>query len=114
MNLGAIKQTYATYFRNKDFRVSLLLSILIFAFSLIIDFYAGLYATEKASNPVTDVILSNIRVYDIDGIFIYGPLALWIFVAFILLAQPRRFPFTLKSIGLFNLIRALFISLTHR
>ncbi len=111
--MDRIKQAYATYFRNKDFRTSLLLSIFILVASLIVNFYAVLYATENASNSVTDVILSNIRVYDVDGIFIYGPLFLWIFTAFILLVQPRRLPFTLKSIGLFVLIRSLFITLTH-
>lgn len=111
--MDRIKQTYLTYFRNKDFLSSLFLSIFIFAISLVVNFYAVQYATENASNPVTDVILSNIRAYDVDGIFIYGPLFLWVFVALISLAQPRRIPFILKNIGLFVLIRSLFITLTH-
>ena len=101
------------YLNNKEFMKTALLSVALLVISLIINFYAGVYATEKASNPVTDIILSNIRVYDVDGIFVYGPFFLWAFVVCILIAEPRRIPFTLKSIALFVLIRSVFISLTH-
>jgi hypothetical protein len=113
MNLDKIKQTYVAHFKNKHFLVSFLLSISILVIALVVNYYAGLYANERASNSVTDVILSNIRLYDIDGMFIYGPLVIWIVAVFALLTRPRRIPFMLKSIGLFILIRSIFISLTH-
>jgi len=65
-----IKTSYKNYFGNKDFLMSLLVSFVILAVALIINFYAGTYATKIASNSVTDIILSNIRVYDLDGIFV--------------------------------------------
>jgi hypothetical protein len=111
--MNSIKNKYLAYFRNKDFIVSFLLSVAIIIISLIANFYSRAYATESVSNSVTDIILSNIRVYDVDGIFIYGPIFLTTFVAFILLLQPRRIPFTFKSVGLFVLIRSFFVSLTH-
>ena len=81
--------------------------------SLVVNYYAGQYATLKESGPVTDLILSNIRVYDVDGIFVYGSIALWIFVGLLCLLKPNRIPFLLKSIALFILIRSIFVILTH-
>ena len=101
------------HFKNPQFRWSILWAFVLFIASLFINFYAGIYATEKASNPVTDIILSNTRTYDLDTLFVY---ATWAFVAFILyvcLKKPWKAPFILKSIALFVLIRAVFITLTH-
>ena len=52
-------------------------------------------------------------MFDVDGIFIYGPLFLWLFVSLICLYQPKKIPFVLKSIALFVFIRSIFITLTH-
>lgn len=101
------------YLKNKDFLFSLILSVVVLCASLVGNFYAGTYATEKAGNAVTDIILNNIPVYDIDGIFIYGALIFWIFLALIIIAKPQRIPFTLKCISLFVVIRSFFIILTH-
>ena len=101
------------HFKDRAFLVSVGISILFLILSFFINFYAGSYATKSASNSVTDIVLSNIRVYDVDAIFIYGPIIFWIFIAILLLIEPKRIPFTLKSIALFTIIRAIFISLTH-
>ncbi len=101
------------YYRNKNFIISVIISVLFLIASFIINYYAGLYATKSASNSVTDIILSNIRVYDVDGVFIYGPIFFWIFVGAVLFFEPKRLPFTFKSIAFFTVIRAIFISLTH-
>lgn len=108
-----IKAKYKNHFGNRDFLISLLLSFLMLGLALIANHYAGIYATEKASNPVTDIVLDNIRVYDVDAIFIYGPVFMWLLVAGILAFHPQRTPFVIKSTGLFYLIRSVFISLTH-
>jgi hypothetical protein len=100
-------------FRDKRFLISLLIGFVYLAISLYINFIAGTYATERASLPVTDIILSNTRVYDVDLFFIYGPLVLFTFVTALLFYNPKKFPFTLKSIALFTVIRSIFISLTH-
>ena len=81
--------------------------------SIIANFYSAIYASERASNSVTDIVLSNIPVYDVDGTFIYGPFLMWTFVIILCLYKPSRIPFILKSIALFVLIRSVFISLTH-
>ena len=104
---------YKQYFQNKKFLASASIAVLLLVISLVVNFYVGLYATERESNPVTDLILSNIRVFDVDGIFVYGSIIFWIVIGFLCLFKPKRLPFTLKSIALFILIRSLFVSLTH-
>jgi len=102
-----------SYFSDKKYLAAFVGGFALLAISIFVNFYAGTYATEKASNPVTDIILSNIRVYDVDEIFIYGPVVLWCFVALLGLYDLRKGPFILKSIALFVIIRSVFISLTH-
>lgn len=100
-------------FKNQEFIISVGIGLLVFIGSFFVNYYAGMYATEHVSNSVTDIILNNIPVFDVGGIFIYGPLVLWVFVALVLLQEPKSLPFVLKSLTLFILIRSLFITLTH-
>ncbi len=106
-------QKFNNSFKDRNFVTSLLVGLLFLFISLVINFIAGTYATEKASLPVTDIILSNIRVFDVDAIFIYGPVIFWTFAGLVLLYNPKKIPFTLKSIALFVVVRSIFISLTH-
>jgi hypothetical protein len=101
------------YFRDWSFLKSFFWSWIFLVVSLVGNFYAAVYAAERASNPVTDIILNNIRVYDVDTIFIYGPILLFIFLGYLLLVEPQKLPFVLKSISLFVVIRSGFITLTH-
>ncbi len=101
------------HFKDKDFTFSVIIAFLLFAVSFGVNFLAGTYASNVASNPVTDIILSNTRVYDVDFLFTYGMFMVWIPVIFLCLKHPRRIPFVLKSIAIFILIRSVFISLTH-
>lgn len=91
----------------------LLSSILFFAASVVFSFYAINYANEVASNAVTDLILSNIPIFDVDGFFGYGTILLIAFMTLLVLAHPKRMPFTLNSIATFYFIRSIFTSLTH-
>lgn len=105
--------SYKHSFGNKIFLSAFFSGLLLFIASLFVNFYAGVYATESASNAVTDIILSNIPLYDVDTIFVYGTIILFIFILCLCLYRPGRFPYILKSVGLFVLIRSIFISLTH-
>ncbi|HUC88905.1 MAG TPA: phosphatase PAP2-related protein [Candidatus Paceibacterota bacterium] len=98
---------------DKRFVVSVSVAFAFLIVSAIINFYAGSYATERASNSVTDIILSNIPVFDLDGIFVYGSVIFFIFITLVCFYHPQRLPFTVKSIALFVIIRSIFISLTH-
>lgn len=108
-----MKDKYKNYFTNKEFVISTAVSVFFLDISLVINFKAGTYATVSQSNPVTDIILSNIRVYDVGSIFTYGAVAFWLFIIFLCLKEPNRIPFTIKSIALFVVIRAVFVTLTH-
>ena len=104
---------YKAHLKNKRFLISVFVGILLLILSIVMNFYAGLYAVERASNSVTDLILSNTQTMDVDGIFIYGSFIFWIFVTILCLLKPNRIPFILKSIALFVFIRSIFISVTH-
>jgi hypothetical protein len=106
-------QTYRKYFTNWEYLKSFFSSIVILIGSLVVNFYAGTYATEKASNPVTDIVLSNTPVINLDGFFVFGPVVLAGFVILLCLIKPQKLPFIFKSISLFVLIRSVFISITH-
>lgn len=108
-----LAKKYKEYFGNHEFRIECIKSALLLLVSIVVNFYAGLYATERASSSVTDLILSNIRAVDIDGLFIYGTFAFWIFVVLLLITEPKRIPFMLNAIATFTIVRSGFISLTH-
>jgi len=106
-------EKYKKYLADKYFIWSSVLSLFLLAFSLAVNFLASVYATGRQSSHVTDIILSNIPIYDVANIFVYGILALIIFVFFMLLLKPEKIPFVVKSTAAFILIRAVFMSLTH-
>ena len=101
------------HLRDKRLAVPMLTSLVFLAFALWVNYQAADYAMERASNPVSDLILSNTRVYDVDLIFVFGAIAFWVAVGLFLMWDMRLVPFTIKSISIFIIIRAFFISLTH-
>ncbi len=101
------------YFKNKSYAWSLARGIAFLLLSLVINFYAGTYATSHASSSVTDIVLSNTRVYDVDLIFVYGYFILMFFIIAVGFWKPQRAPFIAKSAATFTIIRSVFISLTH-
>ena len=83
------------------------------ALSFVLNFYAGTFASQHASNSVTDILLDNLPVVNVDLVFVEGALLLWLFVGLLLLQRPERAPFLFKSMALFVLVRSAFIVLTH-
>ena len=101
------------YFKDKNFLISFFSGLIFLSASLFIQFLTSQYATRLASQPVTDIILSNTRVYDVDGIFIFGPVFLVLLILYLCIVHVRYTPFIFKSLATFTLIRAIFVSLTH-
>lgn len=99
--------------RQKDFLLSVAWALIMLVVAIVVNHFASIYTLERASNPVTDVILSNIRVFDVDFVFLYGPLLMWAIAIVLLVRRPDRVVFAIKSISLFILVRAIFVSLTH-
>lgn len=108
-----MKKSYSIYFKDKKFIISFLTGVFLLGISIFIQYFAINYATRIASEPVTDIILSNTRVYDVDLIFVYGAIFMGFVMLFIGVVRPRYFPFALKSIAVFVVIRSFFIILTH-
>ncbi|KKW19275.1 MAG: hypothetical protein UY63_C0017G0052 [Parcubacteria group bacterium GW2011_GWA2_51_10] len=101
------------HWMHSESRSATIFSLILFAASMAIAYFAEIYATEKATNAVGDIVLDKIAIFDVDWFYIWGALALLIFAASLLITNPKRIPFTLHSFTLYFLIRAFFISLTH-
>lgn len=54
------------HWTNKDVSISSATGVAVFLFSLMLNYYASIYATEKAGSAVPDLIISNVRVFNVD------------------------------------------------
>ena len=99
--------------RNPQFVFSVVQGGALVITSLVINYFALSYASDSASAPVTDIILSNLRVYDVDVPIIAVSIILIVFGIMQGVHHPKKIPFALKALALFIVIRSIFISLTH-
>ncbi len=106
-------EKYRIHAKDRKFLVSLGVSMLFLFVAMMVTLLTIFYATESSSGPVTDIILSHIPVFNVGGIFVYGPVLFWLLILAYLASEPRKTPFTFKSIAVFLLIRSFFVSLTH-
>ena len=104
---------YRAYSSRSGFRKSVFLGVLLLISAWIVNFIAIYIATQHASSAVTDIILSNIPVFDVDGYFVYGTFIIGGLGALVLLAHPKQVPFALHALALFIIIRSGFIVMTH-
>jgi hypothetical protein len=98
---------------QKGFFFSVLFGLALFIASLFINYFAGTYATLRASNSVRDILLDNIPAFNVDLIFVNGFYVFIFFVVGLLIYTPKALPFVLKASALFVLVRSFFITLTH-
>lgn len=108
-----LAKSYKKYFNDKYFVWSSSFGLIFLIFGLATYYLSSIYATEKQSSSVTDIILSNIPVYNVADIFVYGFLVFLFLVFFLCLTKPKIIPFVLKSSAIFLIIRSIFVSLTH-
>ncbi|MFA6476634.1 MAG: phosphatase PAP2-related protein [Candidatus Paceibacterota bacterium] len=102
-------------YKNLDrvFVQSLFVAVILFAFSLALNYFASAYASSHAGPAVGDIILDNIPVFNLDEVFAYGPILFWLVIAFFAFREPKTIPFLVKSIALFVVVRSIFVTLTH-
>lgn len=105
--------SHRNLWKDRSFVMSFILAWVLLLSAFVINYFAGVYASKSVSSSVTDLILDNTRVWDVTFIFINGAVIFWAFIAVMLAIEPKRVPFTLKSIAIFAVIRSGFISLTH-
>jgi hypothetical protein len=110
---GEIVRRYRVHCTTKAFWTSSALSLVTFIVVLVINNMATTYATLRASNSVTDIVLSNTPAFNVDIYFVYGAALLVLFIGAVLLSNPKQIPFTLYALSIFYFTRAIFISLTH-
>lgn len=106
-------QKYKIHWSDKEFLSSVIFGVVLLGLSLVANYFAGIYATEQASNAVTDLLLNILPVVDVSHAFINGPIVLLVFVLVLFVEDPKRIPFGLKAIALFYAIRSFSIILTH-
>ena len=104
---------YRHEFSRPGFAATLLVSVAAFACAIALNFFAIKRATEKAGSSVPDIILSNIPVFEVDGLFVYGTFVFVLCTLFLILGRPRRIPFALHAVTLFYVVRSMFTLLTH-
>ena len=104
---------HKNFWSQKPFALSALSGILLLAFSLFINYCANVYVALGASVAVSDIILDNLPVFNVSFIFLEGFILFLIFVIFLLIREPHKMLFAVKSIAVFIFTRAIFISLTH-
>ena len=98
---------------ERGFLTSLATSIVFCAAAFFFNIYSIHFATTRASNSVTDIVLSNVPVFNTDGLFVYGTFIFVVLSFCIILPHPKRIPFALKTLALFWVVRSIFTSLTH-
>jgi membrane-associated phospholipid phosphatase len=102
-------------FQDKSFRISFFFSIFLFFFGQYVMMSAAQYNDEMFQVvTVGDIILDNIPTVNLSFLFTWGVWIILIPTAFYaVLIRPELAPWTLKTYGLFALVRAGFILLTH-
>ncbi|MDP2665696.1 MAG: hypothetical protein Q8P23_03645, partial [bacterium] len=102
---------------TREWLSSLITAFVLLGISYIVEHYANIYAfaysLRSTSNHVGDLILDNIPVVDLNFIIIEGALFAIVLSVLFVLSKPRYILFTLKSLALFIVVRAVFVSLTH-
>ncbi len=106
-------QKHLFYWTKRAFLISTCTGFLLLIGSLIINFFAGTYASSHVSGSVTDIILSNIPVVNVEDVFVEGFYLFVLLITALSFWEPKRLPFALKSIALFISVRSFFIILTH-
>lgn len=111
--LNRVIDRYRSAFRIPGFAGQFFVGSLMLGASWFVNYFAILFATEHASNSVTDIVLSNIPVWNVADFFVYGTFVLGAFSFIIVLLHPKRVPFAFKVVALFWVIRSAFTALTH-
>ncbi len=111
--MNKLMEKHRTHWGDKSFLLSAFFGIVLLVVSLMLNYSAGTYATEKAGNAVADIFLDNLPVVNVGIIFVDGSILFGLLIIFLLIREPQQIPFILKSIAIFVIIRSIFITLTH-
>ena len=92
----------------------ILFSLLLLAFSLVLDYLAGVYVTKTPGVVAPDLILDHIPTLDLDFIFVYGQiLNISLIFLFALFFRTKQFHKVISQFSLLVIIRSAFTTFTH-
>jgi hypothetical protein len=101
------------FWSQENLKTKAVLALVLLVISLVANYFANIYTANHVSNYVSDIILDNLPVVNLDFVFVQGAMVAIAFGVFLLLKEPKKIPFTIKSIAVFVLIRSAFIMMTH-
>jgi membrane-associated phospholipid phosphatase len=111
--MAELFKKHKSLWREKSFRIEVFIGLLLLVISLFVTYGANYYASIRVSNPVTDILLDNLPVVNVDFEFNEGPFLFSALILVLILYEPRRIPFVLKSVALFIIVRSFFVMMTH-
>lgn len=111
--MGEIIRKHKEHWSDREYLISSLNGLLFLSAGLVFNYFMNNYAASRQSNFVSDIILDNIPVYNVQFLVTYGAVFLILFIIALIVEEPKRLPFVVKSVALFIVIRAVFITLTH-
>lgn len=100
-------------FADKKFAFSSIFGFVLLIIGFASNRAAVIYSTMRVGNSVNDIILDNIKTFDVDVIFVWGAYLLVAFIFFLLITRPKHLPSALKTLAVFIIVRSLFTVLTH-
>jgi len=106
-------EKHKDFWQQRAHIISVSVGLLMFIVSLVANHYANFYASIYVSNSVTDLLIDNVPVVNVQVLYANGPILFSLVVFVILLFEPRYISFVLKSLSLFVVIRSFFMMLTH-
>lgn len=106
-------KSHRVIWKEKGFILSVGIGAIMLILSLFVNFWAGKYATLRASNFVEDLLFNILPIVDVSWLFFYGYVIFCFFTVLLLFFYPQKIPFLLKSMSLFIVIRGMFVVLTH-
>jgi hypothetical protein len=112
------------YFRHKffewkreifEYKYYILLSIIILVFANIIDYFSGIYVTNKISvQEVPDLILDHFGPYDLSFLFVWGFIFILLLMLFYtLFFKVKKIHTVVIQFSVLTVTRAIFILFTH-
>jgi hypothetical protein len=104
---------YREFLNHLPSILAALAAFVFFIVSLIINFYANQYAWINKGNSVTDILLDNLPVVNMENSFVVGTWLVVLLIIVLLVTHPKKIPFTLKTMALFIIIRSIFVIMTH-
>ncbi len=108
-----IFQKHKSFWSKKELLLNIFVSLIFLFASLCVTYYANSYTFIHASNPVTDLILDNVPIMNVDFIYSEGAMIFLMIIFLMMIYEPKTASFILRSVALFFLIRSGFVILTH-